>query len=232
MMKVKTPLILSWVHSLENYKHMFALTDRDLQQSILEYPASISSFNAEMHKRGHDVTSVDPHYDLTPLDMSKHADNIIQNLVTNLHHYVSLIQDKSEKTQDNILSAWNHYAQIFVADYSDGKLEGRYRAGALPKLPFCDFEFELALYSDLLFRSKGTSPGETVAELCRVAHEVRVFPLLNEHGEVSSTLGRVMLNLQQANFGIEIREVPYKLQKGSNAMLRIWAKECIVSNDL
>ncbi len=31
--------------------------------------------------------------------------------------------------------------------------------------------------------------------------------------------------LQERDYGIEVREVPYKLQKGSNAMLRIWTKK-------
>ncbi|WP_423062311.1 hypothetical protein [Candidiatus Paracoxiella cheracis] len=231
-MKIETPLIPSWVHSLNDYQHMFALTDRDLAQSILDYPAGISSFNAEMYERGYDIISGDPHYDLTPLDMSKHADNIIQHLATHLHEYADRIQGEGEKTLENIVNAWNHYAQIFVTDYSQGKLEGRYRAAKLPALPFADFEFELALCPDLLFRNKEASPEAMVAELCRVAHEVPVFPLLDAHGEVASALGTVMLNLQQSNFGVEVREVPYKLQKGSNAMLRISAKACTITDDV
>lgn len=227
-MKLETPLIPSWVHSLDDYQHMFALAEHDLTRSILDYPASISSFNAEMYACGHTVISADSHYNLIPFDMSKHVDNIIQHLATHLHQYADRIQGEGEKTLENIVNAWNHYAQMFVTDYSHGKLEGRYRVAQLPTLPFADFEFELALCSDLLFRSKEMLPERMIAELCRVAHEVRVFPLLDAQGEVSATLGAVMLNLQHANFGVEVREVPYKLQKGSNAMLRIWAKQCVV----
>jgi len=232
MKNLETPLIPSWVHSLDDYQRMFSLTDSDFSRSILDYPASISSFNAQAHERGHTIISADPYYDLTSLDMSKHADHIIQHLATHLHQYADRIQGEGEKTLENIVNAWNHYAQIFVTDYSRGKSQGRYRAAKLPKLPFADFEFDLALCPDLLFRNKKSSTDAVIDELCRVAHEVRVFPLLDGHGEVSSSLGTVMVNLQEANYGVEVREVPYKLQKGSNAMLRIWAKECAVVNDI
>ena len=231
-MKTQTPLIPSWVHNLDDYEHMFNLSDTDKQRTILDYPASISSFNTEMHALGFAVVSADPHYDLSLLDMSKHVDNRIQQLATHLDQYVDRIQGEGEKTLENILNAWNHYAQLFVTDYSQGKVEGRYRVANLPKLPFDNLEFDLALCPDLLFRTEHQFPEKIIAELCRVANEVRVFPLLDEHGDVSATLGAVMRNLQDTNFGVEVREVPYKLQKGSNAMLRIWAKECVVENGL
>ncbi len=225
-----TPLIPSWVHTLDDYRRMFALTDRDLERALLDYPAGISSFNAETHALGKtNVVSADPHYNLSPLDMTKRVDHIIQRLAMQLDQYADRIQERGAKTLENIIYAWNQHAQLFLADYSPGKLENRYQHATLPKLPFKDFQFDLALCSDLIFRTEKTeAPEKTIAELCRVAHEVRVFPLLDEHGNVSADIGPVMLLLQQKNFGIEVREVPYQLQKGSNAMLRVFAKECTV----
>ena len=229
-MKTKTPFIPSWVHTLDDYCHMFDLTEADLSNSILDYPASVSSFNAEMHVLGHDVVSGDPHYDLTPLEMSQHVDKIILDLATHLGHYADRLQTEGEKTLENILNVWNQSAQNFVADYSRGQQEGRYRFAKLPTLPFKNFEFDLALCPDLLFRSAERWSDQVVNELCRVAHEVRVFPLLDDRGEISSTLGPIMLQLQENNYGVEVREVPYRLQKDSNAMLRIWAKKCVVTH--
>ncbi len=225
-----TPLIPSWVHTFDDYRCMFALTDGDLNRSILDYPAGISSFNVEMHQQNHDnVVSSDPHYNLTPIDMTKRVDEIIQKLATQLKQYAHRLRESDELSKENILNAWNQHAQLFLADYSAGQMSGRYRHADLPKLPFGHFEFELALCSDLVFRSeKNKSPEKTIVELCRVAHEVRVFPLLDEHGEVSGALGPTLLTLQQQNYGIEVREVPYRLQKGSNAMLRVFVKECAV----
>lgn len=227
--KTKTPLVPSWVHTLDDYRLMFGLSESDLTRSILDYPAGVSSFNAEMRNFGHRVTSGDSHYNLKPLDMSKYVDNIILKLATQLDHYSDRIQEEGEKTLENILNAWNQSAQAFLADYSQGQLEGRYRYATPPKLPFGDFEFDLALCPDLLFRSKPNLSDQIITELCRVAHEVRVFPLLNEQNEISDILGPIMLKLQENNYGVEVREVPYQLQKGSNAMLRIWAKKCEVN---
>ncbi|PNT90020.1 hypothetical protein [Coxiella burnetii] len=225
----KTSLIPSWVHSFEDYRAMFDLTDTELDRKILDYPASVSSFNAEMVKAGHDkVISADPHYDLEPMDMSKHVDNVIQRLATQLHQYANRIHTEREKTLEDILTGWNQYAQIFVTDYSQGRLENRYQVAHLPHLPFADFQFELALCADLVFRNETASPQLAITELCRVAHEVRIFPLLDEQGKVSDTLGPLMLTLQEKNYGIEVREVPYKLQRGNNAMLRLWARECVL----
>lgn len=88
-------------------------------------------------------------------------------------------------------------------------------------MPFADHQFDLALCSD-------NSSVALIDELCRVATEVRVFPLLDEQGKLAETLGLAMVDLQQKNFGLEIRQVSYHQLKGSNAMLRIWAKECSV----
>jgi hypothetical protein len=225
-----TPLIPCWVHSLSDYRRMFDLQDQDLKRATLDYPASVSSFNAEMHALGfNQIVSADPQYDLKPLDMSKYVDQIIQQLAAQLNKYTNRIQPEKGKTLEDILNAWNYYAKLFASDYSVGKTQGRYQLAHLPRLPFEDFQFELALCPDLLLRETHASPDQVMIELCRVAHEVRIFPLLDEHGEISSTLGPAMLALQNKNYGIEVREVPYKLLKGNNAMLRVWAKSCVVS---
>jgi len=72
--------------------------------------------------------------------------------------------------------------ESFLADY---RLEGeqrRYVTGELPCLPFADRTFDLAVCSHLLFLySEHLTEDFHVAsleELCRVAGEARVFPLL------------------------------------------------------
>ena len=230
MKKSTTRLIPTWVHSLEDYQRMFDLQDQDLSRLILDYPAGISSFNAQMHARGfHRVISADDYYDLKPLDMAKHVDQTIQQLAMQLESYADRIHPEKNKTVEDILNAWNHDAQLFLSDYSVGKLDGRYQSARLPRLPFTDFQFELVLCSDLLFRDKMALPEKTIIELCRVAHEVRIFPLLDEQGKIATDLGPTLLILQNKNYGTEIREVPYQLLKGSNAVLRVWAKACVVS---
>src|SRR4030095_9977570 len=79
--------------------------------------------------------------------------------------------------------------QEFLDDFTDGKAEGRYVEAELPALPFADSSFDLAVCSHLLFLYS-SQLGEAfhqqaVQELCRVAREVRIFPLLALDGKRS-----------------------------------------------
>lgn len=217
------------LRTIDDYRAMFDLSESDLKRSILDYPANISCFNAQMHTLGFNkVVSADPYYDLTPLDMSRHVDHVIQKLSEQLPVDLGHMSKDEKVTLDQLLNDWNYQSQLFMSDYSDGQKEGRYRKAQLPRLPFEDFQFELALCADLLFVDDQPAE-EMIMELCRVAHEVRIFPLLNETGEIADSIGPSLLMLQNKDYGIEVREVPYILTKGKHAMLRVWAKSCEVS---
>src|SRR5215469_1021562 len=69
-------------------------------------------------------------------------------------------------------------------DYPAGKAEGRYVDAQLPTLPFADQSFDHALCSHFLFLFLYSAQlGEkfhraAMLEMCRIARESRVFPLL------------------------------------------------------
>src|SRR5258708_25906236 len=70
----------------------------------------------------------------------------------------------------------------FLDDYPLGKSEGRYLNAELPRLPFSDASFDLALCSPFLFlyttQLVEAFHLSAIREMCRVAIEVRIFPLL------------------------------------------------------
>ena len=101
---------------------------------------------------------------------------------------------------------------------------------ALPTLPYQAHQFDLALCPDVIFDQAHETAAMTasIRELCRVAFEVRIFPLSNNSGKMPDELGWLMLFLQQNHFGIEVREVSYKALQGSSAMLRVWNQTCAV----
>ena len=70
----------------------------------------------------------------------------------------------------------------FLDDYETGRQGGRYVFSELPSLPFVDKAFDLALCSHFLFLYTDQLTEkfhvDSVMELCRVAREVRIFPLL------------------------------------------------------
>jgi hypothetical protein len=61
----------------------------------------------------------------------------------------------------------------------------------------------------------------SLLELCRVADEVRVFPLLDLLGDNSIHLDPVRHALHDKGYQTSIEKVNYEFQKGGNQMLRI-----------
>lgn len=227
-MQTTTKDFLLWGHSLDQYRSMFGLSQHDLKKHILECASGFASFNAEMYKEGKKEVSCDPAYELSPEKLKKH-------LLQGLESMLVKVEENPDKFGRDITSAENLKKQTgammaeFLADFPQGKKEGRYIAAALPKLPFSDNQFELALCAYFLFSSKELSLPFHIAaikEMCRVAGEARIYPLIDEEGEPAALLPIIMLELQQQNYGLEIKEVPYEFQKGGNAMLRVWSQSC------
>ncbi|HLB56942.1 MAG TPA: hypothetical protein VJK30_06415 [Coxiellaceae bacterium] len=100
-------------------------------------------------------------------------------------------------------------------------------ASQLPHFQYKAHQFDLALCTDFIFyHSHSTKEiAELVEELCRIASEVRIFPLMDKTGKASKELGPLMLILQKKNYGVEVRSSVFE---NGNAMLRIWEQECKV----
>lgn len=111
----------------------------------------------------------------------------------------------------------------FLGDYNSGKQSGKYVNVSLPKLPFQDKEFELALCSHYLFLySEHVNQAEhllSVKELCRVAREVRIHPLLALDGLKSKHLEPVISLLENNGFHVSLEPVQYQFQKGATEMM-------------
>ncbi|WP_353734915.1 MULTISPECIES: hypothetical protein [unclassified Okeania] len=58
--------------------------------------------------------------------------------------------------------------------------------------------------------------------MCRVAKQVRIFPLLKLSGEISSLLTPIIEKLTTKGYKAEIKQVTYEFQKGGNQMLQIF----------
>jgi len=201
----------SWIYNLADYRQIFALTDQDLQKKVLDFPGGISSVNAELYALGQQLVSADPAYSLPAKEMQNYARQVLRERLAAF----------GNQPGSALKAQWQHSTEQFLADYELGKKQQRYRAMALP--PFAavpDEPFELLLCADLLFTQ------ELINELCKLATEVRIFPLPNNQTAVVQELGPMMLALQQRNFGVEIRVVNHPQRNHDNAMLRVWAKEC------
>ena len=117
--------------------------------------------------------------------------------------------------------------RAFLADFDAGRAAARYLTDALPGLSFADGQFDLALCSHLLFLYSEQLSLEchlaAIRELCRVAREVRICPLLALDCRPSPHIAPVQAQLRAAGFVAEIRRVPYEFQAGGNQMMQIFS---------
>ena len=113
----------------------------------------------------------------------------------------------------------------FLDDYTAGRAAGRYVDAELPSLPFGDAEFGLALCSHFLFLYSAQLGEDfhvaAVRELCRVAQDVRVWPLRALGATPSPPVAPVGDALRRDGFIVSIDTVPYEFQRGGNQMLRV-----------
>ena len=92
-------------------------------------------------------------------------------------------------------------------------------------LKFDDVSFDLALSSHFLFLYTAQL-GEAfhraaVREMCRVASEIRIFPLLMLGGQRSPCVDQQVAELRQMGMGVSIEAVDYEFQRGGSEMMRI-----------
>jgi SAM-dependent methyltransferase len=205
---------------------MFALTDADLGCRIVGCGDGPASFNAELTRRGGRVVSCDPLY--------RFGEDEIRGRIAATYEQV---MDQARRNADDFV--WTgairsledlgrqrmRAMDAFLADYETGRSTGRYLDAPLPTLPFADGAFDLALCSHYLFLyAAQVSEAEHVAgvrEMCRVAREVRVFPLVELGGARSPHVEPCLAALAALGFQVSIERVAYEFRRGANEMLRI-----------
>ena len=229
-MAFKLDKIVPWGRSFNEYVLMFSLSKMDLRKKILDCGSGPASFNSILTKRGGRVISVDPLYKFSAKEIQQRInetyDDVLEQAKNNMDEFV-----------------WNYIGSVeelgrvrtkamkeFLSDYPDGLREGRYKKASLPALPFEDKEFDIGLCSHLLFLySEQLSKSfhiSSIKELCRVAKEVRIFPLLELGAEKSRHLDEVISTLKGDGFDIAIEKVEYEFQKSGNKMLRVRSGSC------
>jgi len=129
---------------------------------------------------------------------------------------------------DDLLANRRAALERFLADYESGLRERRYVMAELPSLPFESGSFGLAvsshflfLYSDLLSQDFHL---RSVRELCRVAREARIFPLLTLDWKRSPYVDVVRAAVAADGWASEIVRVDYEFQRGGNEMLRVFRR--------
>ncbi|NEP45104.1 MAG: SAM-dependent methyltransferase [Okeania sp. SIO2H7] len=217
--------VIPWGRSFDEYIAMFDLTPADLQLKIIDCAGGPASFNSEMNRLGYSIISCDPIYQFTAAEINQRIEEtyniVVDRLKANKEDYIWQKNESPEHLGEVRMAAM----EKFLADFPLGVKQGRYLTAELPKLPFNTGEFDLALCSHLLFSYSDHLTlefhRESILELCRIAKEVRIFPLLKLSGETSPWLLPAIEECQSRGYEVETKRVGYQFQKGGDRMLRI-----------
>lgn len=217
--------VVPWGRSFDEYVAMFALSGADFKRQILGCGDGPASFNARLTRKGGQVLSVDPLYRFSTEDIRKrigetYAD-VMEQTRKNKHEFKWTHIKSVDELGRMRMAAMNE----FLTDYEMGAQQGRYVDGELPDLPFTDNQFDLAVCSHLLFLYSEQLSFDfhfaSVLDLCRVANEVRIFPLLELGAKPSRHLQPITDGLAGEGYTVTIVTVDYEFQRGGNQMLQI-----------
>lgn len=220
--------IVPWGRTLEEYSRMFQLSEADFPKKFIDCGGGPSSFNAEMTQNKRFVTSCDPIYQFSRMEIQTRIhetyDQVYEQTVQNKKNFIWNTIANPEDLGQKRMSAMND----FLEDFEQGKKEGRYIAESLPHLPFQDNTFDLALsshflflYTDILSLDFHT---KAIQEMLRVAKEVRIFPLLNLNNQKSPYVDEIIRSFN-SQYQSKILPVDYEFQKGANEVLKITKRD-------
>jgi hypothetical protein len=223
--------IVPWGRSFDEYAGMFGLTEADLSGCILGCGDGPASFNAEATQRGYSVISCDPIYRFSTAQIERRVRETYDTILEELRPCVDNFIWDTFGSPEGLGKARMRAMKGFLADYERGKREGRYVNASLPSLPFADKTFDLALCSHLLFLYSDHLSlefhREAIAEMCRVAKEVRIFPLLDLGSKESVHLEPITSGLHDAGCETRFVKVDYEFQKGANTFLCVRTQQRI-----
>jgi hypothetical protein len=222
-MTLRYASIIPWGRNYDEYIRMFDLTERNMRGGILGCADGPASFNCTCHRLGFRVISADPLY--------QYPGGFIRRRIKET--YAEVLKQTGENRSK---FKWDYIRSVaelgrirmkamndFLNSFAEGKLQGRYAAAALPRLPFPDQEFGLSLSSHFLFlytdHLSEAFHMDAIHEMLRVSREARIFPLVDMTGGRSPFVAPILESL--GKYSIEIRQVNYEFQRGGNEVLII-----------
>lgn len=219
-MSLKLESIVPWGRRLWEYRSMFDLSDADLNRSILGVADGPASFNAELTTLGGRVVSCDPIYAFSAPDIRRRFEETEPRIRRRVEEHPDHYAWKQIPTLDDLLKHRHSALDLFLSDFVRPEARGRYLAAELPRLPFEDKAFDLCLCSHLLFTYHEHLNVQfhmaAVAEMLRVAREVRLYPLIGLDGVRAPGVDSIL-----RQFNAHEVPSPYEHQRGATHHLRV-----------
>jgi len=180
--KMQLENVVPWGRNLQEYKAMGLFSDVDKSKKILGCGDGPANVNKKLTQIGVDIISIDPIYQFTKEQIRQRVDETSSVISKQLRENSADFVWKNIRDVDELVSLRLHAMEEFLEDYEAGKNQRRYQHQELPKLNFKDNAFDLAWSSHFLFLYSEHFNEEfhkqAIAEMLRVAKEVRIFPLL------------------------------------------------------
>jgi hypothetical protein len=225
-MAVQLDQIVPWGRSRKEYELMFRLSEDDLRKGVLDCGGGPASFTAEVSAAGYRAVSADPVYRFSGADIRARFDKTADSMMAQIRATPNDWTWSYHRNPDDLLFNRRAALEGFLTGYEKGMREGRYIVAELPALPFESGSFGVAVCSHLLFLYSELLTADfhiqAVRELCRVANEVRIFPLLTLARKLSPHVEAVRSAVEADGWKSEVVRVNYELQRGGNEMLRIF----------
>ena len=223
---MKLENIVPWGRSLKEYTEMFLLSKEEIHsKKILGCGDGPSSFNTEAEYEGGEVVSIDPLYAYSKKEIIQRIDEVADEVMSQVRNNMDKFVWKNIPDVESLEHIRIEAMMEFLADYDDGKEEGRYIDASLPNLPFEDNAFDMALSSHFLFLYSAhldeAFHKDAIDEMLRVANEVRIFPLLTLDNQRSPYIDSIIESLETEGYKTEIIKTAYEFQKGADEMLKI-----------
>lgn len=212
-----------WGRSLQEYQDMFLLRESELQSSILACADGPASFNTEARKQGAKVTSVDPLYQFSAEEIKTRINVVAEEVIGQVKAHQDDFFWTAFANPEALYQQRMRSMQLFLDDYAMPASSPFYISAQLPELPFANKQFDLALCSHFLFLYSEHFDAQfhldSMHELCRVASQVRVYPLVGLDNTPSPHLGLIVKELSRQGHEVKQQTVDYQFQKGATQML-------------
>jgi SAM-dependent methyltransferase len=223
-MGMKLDRVVPFGRTLAEYQLMFNLTDKDFEKRILDIGAGPASFTAEMYKLGYDVTAIDPVYHFSGVEIKQRFDDCVDNIIQQVEASLADWVWKYHHSPADLRQHRELALDLFLADYDEGKVAGRYIAGEVPDAIGVQ-SYDLILCSHFLLLYSEQLDWEfhrqAVTGLLEHGKELRIFPLLTLGLDRSPYIDPLREYLEKLGYHTEIVPVEYELQPGGNEMLVI-----------
>ncbi|MBN2008475.1 SAM-dependent methyltransferase [candidate division KSB1 bacterium] len=217
--------VVPWGRNFDEYVAMFALSQEDLRKRIVGCGDGPACFNAMLAEQGGFIFSVDPIYQFSTVAIRTQIEVTYPIVIEQTRAHSDIFIWGEYQSVEHLCKIRMDAMETFLNDFQCGYNKSRYIAACLPDLPFSQNAFDLALCSHFLFLySEHHSLDfhiQSIKELCRIASEVRIFPLQDLSAKKSDHLDNVIQQLQQENFLAQIIPVAYEFQKGINSYLSV-----------